>query len=227
MRGSTDGDVRVRRLAAFLLDHLVILIYLAALAALGLVLIRLGLTDRVAGILDSPWKGQALGLFLVTLPWVMYHASWEASPLAATPGKLLLGLRVTGTGNEPIPMERAVLRSMFKFAPWELAHALLWRIPGWPGPVEALSPATTLGLGLVWILVAAYLGSVILQGGHRTVYDHWSGTRISRAASPSRATPRGSRRGVGSGTGSATRGFAVGPFAPMATEFPRRRGVRR
>lgn len=158
---------------------------------MGLVLIRLGLVDRVAGVLDAPWKGQALGLFLVTLPWIMYHASWEASPMAATPGKLLLGLRVTGVHGGPATIERTTLRSAMKFVPWELSHTVLWHIPGWPGPVAALGPGATVGLALVWVLVAVYLGSFILGGGRRAVYDHWAGTRITRAASHPVEAPRG------------------------------------
>jgi uncharacterized RDD family membrane protein YckC len=224
MQGSLDGGVGLRRLAAFLLDHLVILVYLTALAALGLALIRLGLMDRVAVLLDAPWKGHALSLFLVTLPWVMYHASWEASPLGATPGKLVLGLRVRSAGGGPLSLERAVLRSMAKFAPWELTHTVIWRIPGWPGAMETLPPAPTVGLALVWVLVAAYLGSLILQGGRRTVYDHWAGTEISGAAMPDPAARQSPRSGDGPRRDRGPSGLAQDPLAPLATEPRRARG---
>ncbi len=218
MQRSLDGGVGLRRLAAFLLDHLVILVYLTTLAALGLALIRLGLMDRVAGILDAPWKGHALSLFLVTLPWVMYHASWEASPFAATPGKLLLGLQVRSAGGSPLSLERAVLRSLAKFAPWELTHTLIWRIPGWPGAMETLPPTPTVGLALVWVLVAAYLGSLILQGGRRAVYDHWAGTEILATATPDAAAGQRPCGGDGARRDRGPSALVQDPLDPLATE---------
>ena len=173
----------MRRLGAFGVDQVVVAVYLAGLFGFVWVVSQLGLGSFVRGAFEEPVQAQLLGLILVTLPVVMYYAAWEGSPLAATPGKLLLGVRVTAAGGGPLPLGRAMVRSGVKLLPWEISHTVLWRLPGWPGAVETLPPWALAGFAFTWILVGAWLLSLFLDPEGRTAYDRAAGAVVVRAGS--------------------------------------------
>lgn len=167
------------RLAAFGVDYLIISLYIALLVVLGVFLgPGIGLDSLVAG----PVRGQLLGLALLTLPVVLYFALWESSAGQATPGKRVLGLRVTGMAGRRLPLGRSLLRAVVKLAPWELAHTCLWRIPGWPDAVEAIPPGVVAGLVLVWLLVAFYLIMPWMSRLHQAPHDRAAGSLVIGAA---------------------------------------------
>lgn len=176
-----------RRLVAFGVDYLVIAVYIVALWLISTGVAALGLVP--AGAFADPVRGQLIGFGLLTLPVVLYFALWEGSSRGATPGKRAAGLRVVAAGGAQLPWGRSLLRSALKFVPWELAHACLWRIPGWPGPAEAIPTGVALGLGVVWLLVASYLLMPIVSRSRQTPYDRVAGTSVVRLprASPSPA----------------------------------------
>lgn len=124
-----------RRLAAYGVDSVVILLYL-----------MLAVPALVYGASwpwpDAPWRTQLLSLLCITLPVAMYFALNEASGRGATLGKRLLGLRVSDMRGGRLPLGRSLLRSALKFAPWELAHTASYRI-------AATETVTTWQLGVV------------------------------------------------------------------------------
>lgn len=70
--------------------------------------------------------------------------------------------------------------------PWELTHACLWRIPGWPLAPTPPSAVITAGLVLVWVLVAAYLVSMLVSKKHQALYDWIAGTYVIVVPHPRR-----------------------------------------
>jgi uncharacterized RDD family membrane protein YckC len=80
--------------------------------------------------------------------------------------------------GERLSFERSLVRSLIKFLPWELTHACLWRIPGWPTNPQTPSPIITAGLVLVWVIAGAYVISMLVSKKHQTLYDLISGTYV-------------------------------------------------
>lgn len=185
-----------RRGTAFIVDHLGVGIYLLGLAALAYGGRLVGEGDWMDALLADPLRGHLLGLFLVTLPLVMYHAVWEGLGAGATPGKRLLGLRVgaapTGKG---LSLERATLRAGVKVLPWEIVHAVMWWTPGWPGGTQALSWAGVAAVALAGILVCGYVGMACFAPEGRTLHDRIGGSVVVRADAP--APARSPARRVG------------------------------
>lgn len=166
------------RLRGFLLDYLLLLGYLLLLAAGGL-LLTLVAPDTGWG---NPLLSQAASFLTLTLPVILYFGLCEGGGAQATWGKRRMGLRVETVQGAPPGVARALLRAAGKLLPWELSHTLLWRIEGWPLAPAEPSPAIWAGFGVVWLLVFANLGVLLLTPERRTLYDMIAGTRV--VASP-------------------------------------------
>lgn len=154
------------RAAAFALDYVIILIYLAILTLIGLLLnTLLGVnqwlfSDRV--------RAQSAGFVLITLPVTLYFAFSESSPRRATWGKAKVGLQVTDYRGEQISFWRSLARTALKFVPWELAHTLVWQIAFFP----MNSPAwVNYGFVLVYGLIGLNLASILFTRQHQAIYD--------------------------------------------------------
>jgi uncharacterized RDD family membrane protein YckC len=167
----------LRRIAAWLLDYLLIAAYLILLSAVSLGLRASPLQAGFNNAMSQPVTAELLGFFLLTLPVVLYFAVSEASPLRATFGKRALRLAVVDLKGGRLPARRALLREAARFLPWELSHALLWRV--------ALSPDhgaipfwVTAGFGAVYALVLLYLATLFIGSEHRTVYDRLAGSIV-------------------------------------------------
>lgn len=169
-----------RRLAAFGVDYLLILLYMAALATVSL-MVAAPLLAKLA----APWQAQLLGFTTLTLPVTLYFAFGE-SLSGATFGKRRLGLTVTGLAGARLPLGRSLLRSTAKFAPWELAHTAVHRLVWWTA-----DGATLVGWQLAWLawfygasllLAALYLLSLWF-GTRRTPYDRLAGSQVLVAPS--------------------------------------------
>jgi uncharacterized RDD family membrane protein YckC len=157
-----------RRLAAGAVDYGIVVAYVALLVVVGVL-------GRAAGLLpeDVTTPGgrilaQLVVIAVLTLPVTLWFAWWEAAPRGATPGKRLLGLRVSRLGGGGLSWSDSLLRSAIKIAlPWELAHTGVWNSLVWPGPDAPVN--------IVLFLVAnglLVLNVVLLFVGSRmTLYD--------------------------------------------------------
>ncbi len=102
----TDYAGNRRRLAAFLID--------AVIVGIGLILLEVGF-QWAGGRLPAGW-GIVLG--------IMYFAGFESSSKQATPGKMLLGIKVVSLNGRPLSGNAASGRAaVFSFA-WPIL--LLW-----------------------------------------------------------------------------------------------------
>jgi uncharacterized RDD family membrane protein YckC len=168
-----------KRIRAFVYDYLIIATYLAALVVLGVSLSYSRYGKAVQTSFANPIYGELIGFFLLTLPVVLYFAVQESSAGQATWGKRKTGLRVTDLGGNRLTLKRSLLRSAVKFAPWELSHALIFRIPGGMfGSSASFPPILADGFSAVWIMVIVYAVSGLVGEKHQTLYDRVAGTLV-------------------------------------------------
>ena len=167
----------LRRIAAWLLDYVIVAAYLVLLTAISLGLrvspVHAGFTNAMS----QPVTAELLGFVLLTLPVVLYFALLEASPLRSTLGKRALRLAVVDANGGRLSMRRALLREAVRFLPWELSHALLWRVALSPDR-GSISFWVTAGFGVVYALVLLYLATLLIGSQHRTVYDRLAGSIV-------------------------------------------------
>lgn len=174
---SAFANLRLR-VAAFLFDYLIIAAYIIILI-IASVLLGLGpLRQPFQGFFANPNSGEISAFLLLVLPVILYFALFESSSWQATWGKRKIGLCVINAQGERLSLGRSLVRSFIKFLPWELTHACLWRIPGWPFNPQTPSPIISAGLILVWIIVGAYLISLLMSKKHQTLYDMIAGSYV-------------------------------------------------
>jgi len=166
------------RIKAFMYDYIVILCYLVVLAVAGLLLTFGPLAEEWSELLSSPWRLDLLAFLTTVLPVAAYFALSEGSTLGATWGKRRVGLKVVGLDGGPLPIRRALARSVAKFAPWQMAHAALLHIPGSPTAPGDPPGWTFWLLGITWACVAVYLVGLTQSWDRRTVYDRLSTSQV-------------------------------------------------
>ncbi|HKV00948.1 MAG TPA: RDD family protein [Ktedonobacteraceae bacterium] len=181
---SSLANLRLR-FAAFLLDYLIIAAYIILLIAVSVSLGLSPLRQIFKALFSNPNSGELSAFLLLVLPVILYFALFECSAWQATWGKRKLGLWVTDIHGTRLSFVRSLVRSLLKFLPWELTHACLWRIPGWPFASKTPPPIITVGLVLVWIIVGAYVISLLTSKTHQTLYDRIAGSYVVMAPHPS------------------------------------------
>jgi uncharacterized RDD family membrane protein YckC len=162
-----------RRVAAWVIDWLIISAYAVALAPLGLLLV-----DRSVRLPSLGWNAASFVVLIV--PATVWLAAWESGRSGATPGKRLLGLRVRVSRKGDLGRRRAVARNALKVAlPWELGHTATFLLvdPRASGSTVLVGMASAV---LAGALAAGYVASLFIGTG-RTPYDHAAGTRVVRS----------------------------------------------
>ena len=172
-----------KRLLAFALDYIVISAYLVVLVIVGVVLARTPAGPGFRALFANPNSAEATAFLLLVVPVLLYFAIFESSHWQATWGKRVLRLRATTTSGERAGFLRALWRNALKLLPWELTHACLWRIPGWPFDPQTPPLWINVGLILVWVIVVVYVISLAFSRSGQTLYDYLAGMRIALAAS--------------------------------------------
>ena len=160
------------RLAAWAVDWLCILAWVAVTAAVGVPLFLAGITRGVGTV----WLN-VIGAVVLIVPVTVGLAWLESGARQSTVGKRRRRLRVAGvdTGSR-VTFSRALLRNSLKIAlPWTLGHAVVFgfvqtdsggSVPAWLWAATAAA----------YVLPIVYVASLFLGRGH-TPYD-----RISRTA---------------------------------------------
>jgi uncharacterized RDD family membrane protein YckC len=165
------GSVGLRRVATFLADYLILALWM------GLLFLASGPLGLGSLMGRDPALQHALAFLTLTLPVLLYFALAEASPWRGTVGRRLAGLRVEREDGERAGPRRTLVRNALKLLPWEIAHAALHRVEGWPldpappGGGHWIAWTTALLLSTVWF-TTAMIGS--------TPYDRLAGTVVRR-----------------------------------------------
>jgi uncharacterized RDD family membrane protein YckC len=162
--------IAVRRLFAFGVDWFVVVVLWGGVICAAVMIATGGKPPDPR----SPWVGQVMGFLTITVPFTLYLALCESSPMRASLGKRALGLVVTQETGGRLPFGSAFLRNAIKFTPWEFGHIVAWQafFSGEEGlPAWVWGPATIAFVGPVWWLVA-----MIATG--RTPYDRWTSASV-------------------------------------------------
>lgn len=162
-----------RRIGAYCVDYLVILIWMAGLA-LAAQAGWIGLSPDEGLSPSARWSAQGQAFLMLTLPVFLYFTLFEAFGSRATLGKRITKLRVTGSPS------RVVLRNFLKFLPWEIAHMAIWH--GMAAPLA--SEPSALGWMLFTLslsLSGLYFISLFL-GQKSPPYDRIAGTAMIKTS---------------------------------------------
>ncbi|MEQ8767115.1 MAG: RDD family protein [Planctomycetota bacterium] len=152
---------------AYLLDCTIAFAVFAVVQLFALLPLResIGITDAW---FHSGWNTELYTLLTISLPVWMYFALFE-SWRGATPGKRLSRIRVLDVwSGEGIGFGRALLRTLVKLLPWELAHLG----NNLPEPMwYAEDPGLRVAFALSGLMLAVLIGSVLLSKSRRGLHD--------------------------------------------------------
>jgi uncharacterized RDD family membrane protein YckC len=165
----------VRRLLAWGVDWLCILVWVAVVAAVGVPLYLAGATPDL-----GPVALNLMGAALVVVPVTLALAGMESSRRASTPGKRLLRLEVVSwPDRHRAGFGRALARNTGKIAvPWLLGHAVAFAFATGEGltlPVLIVLTAVSYAVPILFVV------SLFVSDG-RTPYDRIVGTLVERTA---------------------------------------------
>jgi uncharacterized RDD family membrane protein YckC len=166
--------VVIKRIKAFLIDYLIILIYIICLTGVTYLTILLFHLTLMNG---NPYRGELLGFTTLTLPVILYFTISEHSRYCATIGKRKTGLQVLNLNRKNAGLTALFIRNCLKFLPWEIAHFFIYRL----FYEQSLRVPTTLGviagLTMSQLAVLLYLLFMIFNRNNRTIYELLSGTQ--------------------------------------------------
>ena len=184
------------RLAAFLVDLLVVCAAVVVLLQLVLDPLRSALGPAWARV---GWFYVGYTLLTVSLPIWLYFAGYESSDQHATVGKRWLRIKVAGADGRPPSFMRALLRTIVKLLPFEIAHLVI-AVPINPfiDPItgglilpgmQELGGTVLAGLLVALLILGASLLSAALHPDRRTLHDLVAGTWVVGPATLPRAAP--------------------------------------
>jgi len=163
-----------KRAGAFVLDYIIIFVYLIVLTLLFLFLNNTSNADRF--LFTTRVQSQVMGFLFVTLPITLYFAFGESSSHQATWGKQRLKLKVTDYNGNKVGFWSAFARTLLKFIPWEISHTLVWAIYFSPQTDPML---INYGFGLVYLLIGLNIASLTMTKTHQTLYDFLAKTFVT------------------------------------------------
>lgn len=162
-----------RRIAAWLVDWLCFLVWLALVAAIGIPLYLAGVTGQWSVV-----TANVVSALVTAVPLTVFLAVLESGTRQASVGKRVLGLKVVGVRDGGrLSFGSALLRNALKVAvPWTIGHAA----------AIALVGSATIGPGLATLTAAAYVLPLVyvvtlFAGTGRTPYDRAGGAKVVRA----------------------------------------------
>ena len=161
-----------RRIAAYLLDMLILFGVLAPAGQL------------ILWLLDAtpPQTGPAIArviLWNFSLPAWLYFVLSDRSASGATLGKRLLKIQVRDVSGERLSIGRALARTAVKLLPWELVHVSAFALST---DLTRFSQGQVIGVAAANVLTVVYLGVAVVTMGRRSVHDYAAGTLVRSAA---------------------------------------------
>ena len=162
-----------RRIVAWLVDWLCFLVWLAALAAIGIPLYLSGVTGEWSAATTN-----VVSALLTAVPLTIFLAVLESGTRQATVGKRVMGLKVVGARDGGrLSFASALLRNTLKVAvPWTIGHAAAIGLVG----SSEVGPGLMILTAAAYVLPVAYVVTLFVGEG-RTPYDRAGGDRVVRA----------------------------------------------
>ena len=168
-----------KRLVAFGFDFLLIFAYVLILLGIGIAItVTIGPLDQIHPVFASPVFMDLVAFLILVLPVILYFTLQESSSRKATWGKRKAGIQVVNTGGTRLTRKQALVRSVLKFLPWQIAHSSIFHIEGFPLEPAEPTPLVISGLVLVWVLLGIYAISMLVSKKHRTPYDWAAGAYV-------------------------------------------------
>ncbi|MEH7239322.1 RDD family protein [Bacillus sp. JJ1562] len=153
------------RFKAFMIDYILILVYLVVLFIINVFLFP-GLQEFFKG---SVVVAQFTGFLMVTLPVSLYFIISDSKIGGQSFGKRKSGIRVIRKNEEAVSLLQMAFRTLVKFLPWELSHFLVYRLM-YLGDIEFPFAYTLIG-GLIYALMISYILTCIFTKKKQSLYD--------------------------------------------------------
>ena len=160
------------RFKAFMIDYILILVYLAVLFIFNVFLFP-SMQDFFNGSLII---AQFTGFLMVTLPVSLYFIVSDSKIGGQSFGKRKTGIRVVGNNGEPLSLIHITVRTILKFFPWELSHFLVYRLIHM-GDGEVPLTYYLIG-GTIYALMFAYILTAIFTKKKQSLYDIVAKTKV-------------------------------------------------
>ena len=154
-------SILIRRFTALLIDYLLLCIYAGTLFLFSPIVSPL--------FQESAWQSEFFGLILLVAPDFLYFFLFEASYLRATPGKLLLHIKVIKIDGTNFNYKNSFLRSLVKFIPWEFAHFAIWQLVF---PNSSFTFVAEVLLVIANISAVLYIAFPVLNRKGRAIHDY-------------------------------------------------------
>lgn len=161
-----------KRIYAFLLDYLVIVVY--GIFVVGTIsFVFRPYTEPLFS--SSPVTAELTGFFMITLPVSLYFILCECSKWQGTLGKRKMGIRVVEGFGQRIGIGRSTVRTVIKLLPWEVAHFGIWRLML---PTNLSETTVFIILNAVNLAILVYLIIPLTNKRKKNVYDWVAGTEV-------------------------------------------------
>lgn len=162
-----------KRLAAWVVDCCLILVYAGVLAAVAVPLHLAELTN-----IGTQLTGNIVSAVVLVVPSVCVLAALEAGRRRSTMGKRALKLCVCIETGERTTFARSLARNVAKFGvPWLIGHAAVYSLVTGDSAGHTPGPATWILLVLAYVIPIAWVLSLFVRHG-RTPYDLLSKTQV-------------------------------------------------
>ena len=168
-------SIVIRRVKAFVIDYVIILIYAILLLGASLLISKLFHLD-INNI--NPVAGELIGFVTLTLPVILYFTLSENSSYGGTIGKRKFRLRVIKKDGTRVGLLRLLIRNIIKFFPWELAHFFIYRLINFTSTGDQAPGFVLTGLILSQALAVIYFACILLTKNNRSIYEWLSGTMV-------------------------------------------------
>ena len=165
-----------RRLVAYSLDCGILVFGLLVLQAILLVVNPIVALMR-AGQQPPPIQFHLWVFATASIPFLLYFALILRSSRQATLGMRLLKLKVADARGGRIGFGQSLLRSAVMLMPFELNHAVIFHLLPSDAPPP---PSFFIGLVVCWVLIAAYIATMLLTRRRQSVHDLVAGTVVQR-----------------------------------------------
>lgn len=161
-------ELLFKRLVAYLIDCLVVLLYAGILALVSLQ-IHHAMDNALTN--TNPFIGQLVGFVSLTIPAFLYFFLTERSAKRATIGKRIMKLKIDGDGS-------IFLRNFLKLLPWEIAHTGVYWLFYYSNQNAEPPIWVWILLILPQLMVLVYATSILVYKGESSLYDKIANTKV-------------------------------------------------